>query len=363
MKKLTDRNRLHLLSDAEKNPQDLLTRKKFWRLDFWPHYLRLCEDTLSADPKAGLLLSQPAPHLAAILCKSHPTEVNAADLMILAFSQVGGAYRRNEDLLTAEATFAEAGKHTASASPLVLAQYLERFARLRVVQGDPECFSLIDEALGIYKRGNLVDRHGIGVCLVCRGMAHIQFGQPARSFDDWTAALSHVEMTIDPKPWYAAVHNLAIWAVEYGTDEQIRIARTNLTPASRLLKSFYSRKFAKLKFRWVAALLDGRLGAEGHAEFEFLEVRDGLVALALPLETGWLSTDLARLYLKQGRYKDLELLRETTFAIFRGLDAEDKVKEAMDLWRDAETVDDDLLKRIRESLYKEAKPIPLGIAA
>ncbi len=198
---------------------------------------------------------------------------------------------------------------------------------------------------------------------LCRGCANYHFDHHGRAIDDWTAALGHIDMTIDPNPWYGAVHNLAVCAVEHGTDEQLEIARANLKPAKRLLRTFYSRRFAKLKLDWVEALIDARLGVEGHAEFELLRIRDGLLDLELPIEVGWLSTDLGRLYLSPGRSEDVEALRQATVAIFRELGAEDKVRDAMDLWRDAETVDDDLLKRVRKRFYEKAKLIPLGIAA
>ncbi len=362
MSELADRTRRRLLRDAEDNPQDLLRRKKFWRLEFWPHYLYLCDDVLLDDPHRALPLTAPAPELAAILCKELPG-VNGADLMLLGHSHLGSALRTNDAPDAAELAFAEAKTYTPAASPPALAQYLRRFAYHRLCQDDPECFPLIEEGLALYKIGNLVNRHGIGEMLLCRGCANFQFHQHGRAFDDWTAALSHLDMTIDPKPWYGAIHNLALCTVEHGTLAQLEIARANIKPAQRLLKTFYARQFAKLKMRWVIALLDARLGAEGHAEFELLEILDSLIELKLPLESGWLITDLARLYLRQGRYHDLKSLRQKMVAIFRDLEGGDRVQEAIDLWHDAERVDDDLLKRIRESFYTKAKSIPLGIAA
>ena len=289
-----------LLKEAAEHPSRLLSHRKFWKLELWPHYLRLCDDLLFDDPVAGLRLALPGPDLAVRLCKNHPTEVSAADMMILSRSVLGTAYRRNDDIPLARATFAEAKKYAPNASPPALAQYLRRFADLCIRQLDPECFPLIEEGLALYKIGNLVDRHGIAEMLLCRGMAYCHFEQPGRAFDDWSAALNHVEIKHDPRPWYSAVHNLTIFTVEHGTEEQIRVARANLGPAQRRLKTVWSRKtrkFARLKMRWVMALLDSRLGAESHAELELLDVRDAFVDLGFPCEIGWLSTDLARLYL------------------------------------------------------------------
>ncbi len=363
MKELSDSTRYRLLREAQKDPSALLTRQKFWKPDFWPHYLRLCDDVLFDDPVAGLALAQPAPELAAAICKRHPTEVNAADLMICAYSLVAGANRRNDRLRAANATFAEASKYADRASPPALGLYLLRLAYLRIVTHNPECFALVEQGLAIYKLGNLVNRHGIGHMLLCRGLAYFEFDQHGRAFDDWTASLHHIEIKLDPKPWYCAVHNLAVNAVEHGTDQQLRIARTNLESAQKVLKTFSTRLFAKLKFRWATALIDDRLGAEGHAEYELLDVRKRLAALGLSIEVGWLSIDLARLYLRQGRHKNLKALALETVEIFTKLEVEAKAQEALALWHQADTVDDGLLQRVRKRFYMQAKAIPKSIAA
>ncbi len=366
MKKLSDSNRNRLLRDARKEPSALLTRKKFWKPAFWPHYLRLCDDVLFDDPVAGLELALPAPELAAIICKRHPTEVSAPDLMICAYSLVAGANRRNDRLKEAKATFAEASKYADRASPPALGVYLLRLAYLRIVTHDPECFALVEQGLAVYKLGNLVNRHGIGHMLLCRGLAYATFDQHHRAFDDWAASLHHIDVKLDPKPWYCAVHNLALNAVEHeDTDpELLRMARTHIESARRGLKSFLStRLFATLKSRWATALIDERLGAEGHAELELLDVRKRLADLGLSIEVGWLSIDLARLYLRQRRHQDLKALALETVEIFRQFEVEAKAQEALDLWHQAESVDDRLLQRVRKRFYTQAKPIPAGIAA
>ncbi len=59
MKELSDSTRYRLLREARKDPSALLTRQKFWKPAFWPHYHRLCSDTLFDDPVAGLLAEVP----------------------------------------------------------------------------------------------------------------------------------------------------------------------------------------------------------------------------------------------------------------------------------------------------------------
>ncbi len=354
-------HRSKLLREATEFPDRLLTRKKFWRLELWPYYLRRCNELLFDDPQVGLAFALPAPELAAKIAAANPGE-NGADLMLLAYSYLGSAYRAVGDYDQAEEAFKKAQAYRDSASPEALAEHLRRLAYLRLFQKDPECFPIIGEAIAIHKRGNLVNRHPLGECLVCRGHAYVVFDLHGKSFDDWTASLNHLSIRINDRQWYSAVHNLAVWAADYGTDAQLQTALDNLKPALVLLCTYSGRKFAKLKLRWLIAVIDARLGHCGSAELAFLEVRDGLVAMKLVYEVGMVQVDLAVLYLNQGRHAKLEPLVRETAAIFRRIGVETKAEEVLDVWRQAEELDEDLLKRVRGMFAAEAKPIP-AIAA
>ena len=354
------RNRL--LREAVKEPALLTAREKYWKLELWPYYLRRCDDIVFHDPVAGLVFSKPAPQLAGRIAEANPG-ANGADLMLLGHSYLGSAYRRIDEFASAETEFALAQQYRDSVSPRALAEHLRRLAYLRIFQQDPECFPIIEEAIGIHKRGNLVNRHQLGECLICRGRAFVMFDQHGKSFDDYTAALNHVSMKIDIKPWYCALHCLAVWAVDFGTDEQVQVAYANLKSAQAILGTFWGRPFAKLKMRWLIAIMEARRGALGRAEMVFLEVRDGLAKLRLSFEVGMLSIDLASLYLEQGRYDALGDLVHATAAIFRRIGVEAKAREAFDIWRQAEVVTVDLLKRTRAKFAEHTQPIPQGVAA
>ncbi len=207
-----------------------------------------------------------------------------------------------------------------------------------------------------------MNRHALGECLICRARAFVMFNQHGKSFDDYTAALNHVSIKLDPKPYYCALHNLAGWAVIYGTDEELQVALDNLKPALVSLNACWGRPYAKLKLRWLIAVIDARLGALGRAELVYLEVRGGLMKLKFGYEVGMLSIDLALLFLAQGQHSKMETLVRETATIFRRLGVEAKAREALDIWRQAEDVTEDLLKRICEIFASQADPMP-AIAA
>ncbi len=353
-----------LLREAAEDPGKLARCKKFWKSELFSRYLRRCDDVLYGDPSAGLAFTKPAPELAARIAEVNPgaNDVSGVDLMLLAYSYLGSAYRRTDDYERAEAAFDQAHRYRKSASPTALAEHLRRLAYFRMVQKKPEVFSLISEAIALHKRGNLVRRHALGECLLCRGHAYVMFDQHGKSFDDWTAALNHISLKIDPKPYYCALHNLAVLAVDFGSDEEMHLALENLKPAQVILNSYWGRPFAKLKLRWLIAVIHARLGAQGRAELVYREVRDGLVDLKLAYEVGMLSIDLACLYLAQGRHEKLEALVRETAAIFRRLGVEPKAQEALNIWRQAKDVTEDLLKRVRGIFASQTVAMP-AIAA
>ncbi len=174
---------------------------------------------------------------------------------------------------------------------------------------------------------------------------------------DLTAALNCISIKIDHKPWYCALYNLTNWAVQHGSDEELQTAYDNLKPAQALLTTCWGRPYAKLHMRWIIALVEGRLGAEGRAEIVLREVKGGLVEMKLGYEVGVISIDLGLIYLRQGRHSELEALVHETAAIFRDLGVEPKAKEALDIWRQAEEVTDDLLKSVRDIFFGETDPM------
>ncbi len=347
-----------LLREAAEHPGRLLTHEKFWKLEFWPHYLRRCDDLLFDNPRTGLDFCKPAPELATKIASRYPT-ANGAEMHLLGHSYVGGGYRRNDDFRSAKEAFRLAREHLDGASPKALAEHLRRYAYLLIFQQDPVCFSTIDEAITINRMsGNLVTRHALGECLICRGRAFFVFEKQGEAFADYTAALSHVSLKIDIKPHYCVLHNLTVWCVKYGTDAQLDEAYNNLKAALGLLGNWWGSPYPKLKLRWLMGIIDSRRGVSGRAEFVLIDVRKGSVKLKLPYEVGMISIDLALLYLKTGQHRKIGPLIKETAATFRRISADEAAKEALDILRRSKQLNEPLLERVREMFFSLAQPIP-----
>lgn len=355
-----------LLRMAQKDPPRLTRQRKFWKPEFFPFYLRRCDDLLWERTDEGLEFTRQAPALAERIAESKPTVTNGADLMILAHSYLGGAFRRIEDYPSAEHQFAKAGNYRKHASPKALAEYLRRYAYLCIFEHRLDAFEAINEAIAIHKQGNLVHRHQLGECLLCRGHAYQEFDQLGKCLDDLTASLNHISLTEDPKVYYCALYNnLSVVADAEGSDEEFEDAIANLKPARLALNGYRHRQFAKYGIRWLMAVIEAKLGNFGSAEVVLRQVREGFERLKLPYDFGILQIDLALIYLAQGRRQEIRQLVQQTAQLFRSLGKEANTENALDLWRQTFTqkVTQTSLKEARDRFFRRKQPIPAGIAA
>ncbi len=353
---------MELLREAIRHPGRLITRAKFWKPELFEHFLERCNELSFRVPREGLALAEHGPAYAARVAAANP-ECSGPVLLLQAHTYLGSAYRRVCDYERAEAVFRKALQYRVHAPGPVVAELYLRLAYLRIAQRDPEAFQLIEEAIAILKRGNLVDRHDLGRCLICRGIGFFEFKQPGKSIEDLTAALNHLSLRKGPRAYYSALHNLTTWAVDHGSRQQLEAALANLKPSLSILNSYNRRHYAKLKHRWLIALVDARLDHDGAAEMAYLDIQTGFERLGMPYEVGMVAIDRGLLYRKQGRFDELKTLATETAAVFRRIGTEPAAQEALDLWRQADIREvraDGFLERLRELFAQctEAMPAP-----
>ena len=181
-----------------------------------------------------------------------------------------------------------------------------------------------------------------------------------RSLEDLSAALNHISIEREPRAYYWTLYNLSLWAIYHGDTDQLRSTLDNLLAARKLLASYHKRSFAKYKLRWLIGLVELRLGHTGSALTTFFEVRDGLEDLQMPYEYGMVSIDIGLSYLSMGDTARVRRAAEQATEIFRQVEVEDKIQEAMELLQKAEDHDltVDYLNRIREQLGELVDPMP-----
>jgi tetratricopeptide (TPR) repeat protein len=345
-----------LIREADATPQLVVRRRKYWKPELFEAYLRLCDERLFEDPQEALARAELAPEYAALVIRECP-EVSAPVLRLRAHATLGSVRRGVGDFEGADAAFEQALQEKQNAPPLVRADLYRRLAYLRLFQRRPEAHLWIGKALTIHRlEGYLVDRHEFGCCLLCRGHIQFELGDAGEALVDISAALNHISLRRDEKPYYAALHNLSVWAVDYGTEAQLFNALEKLKPALHLLAGYKKRHFPKYKLRWLVALVQARLGQTGQAELTYLEVRKGLLKLRLPFEAAMLSIDLGLLYLRSGRLNDCRRLAGETIKAFQRMASEPNALAALMLWRrsTAEQLSVELLRQVRKALAEDA---------
>ena len=83
----------------------------------------------------------------------------------------------------------------------------------------------------------------------------------------------------------------------------------------------------------------------------------------LGYEVGMVSIDLALLYLERGQFSKLEALARETAAVFHRIGVERKAEEALDIWRQAGEVTEDLLKNVREIFFASSPSVQPSICS
>jgi tetratricopeptide (TPR) repeat protein len=341
------------LRESLEDPKRLLNEKKFLKPDFFPLYLKRATELARHEPHRALEYLEPAPEFGARLADTHPRE-NGADFLILGHSHLGNAYQRLNRRPQAQEQFDLASVYRDRASPIALAKHLRYYAVLCIYQRRPEAFELLNEAMAIFKRGSLVHRHEFGECLVCRGIAYDEFNQPEKTLGDFTAALNHLSLQENATSYYCAIHNLGVYALRHGTDDDVREAVANLRMARGILAGVNRHKYAKICMRWVFGLFAFRLGEDGDAQTKFLDVAKAFQRMKLPFELACVRLDLCRLYLRQGKLDKVRDLVKETAQSFRKLGDDEKVTAAYALWREAfsRKVSDQHLVETRERFFE-----------
>lgn len=148
-----------------------------------------------------------------------------------------------------------------------------------------------------------------------------------------------------------AAHNVTLYLTESGRlDEAIPQFQANLP---RYRKARGSWRFADLYFHWLAGKIRRGLGQLDDAEKHLERARDGFSHRGTAYDALLVCLDLALVYQKQERYKDLEDLSQL---MVRGLDAvslHDEATAALVLLTQAvrqRTVDEDFVRRIAHFL-------------
>ncbi len=321
--------------DLNQGAQELLEAEKFWKLDVFSLFLEKCDEEIFDDCSAGLRLAKFAPPFADKII-TYDSTLNAPTLHVRAYCRLGSAYRAVGDYAAAHRTY-DLALAEQNLPPVEAADLYRRLAYLRLYQGNgDEAARLIEDAIRIQRlESDLIDRHELGRCLVARATIQREAGNLGASILDLTAALNHLEVNRGPRPYFAAVHNLAVDLVNGGSPDQLATAVQWLSVARKKLRWFKKRHYGKYKLKWLQGIIQARFGATAQAELSYKASRRGLIEMVAPYEVAMISLDLAALYLPQGRLGELRELASETWKLCSGLSLQKQAISALQLWHDA----------------------------
>ena len=310
--------RLLAALDLPDQASEILEHPQYHTLAFCLRYLESCEELRRRDPQAGLQAAKVATALAQKISKSDCEGLQGwCSLQVHALAVAANAQRSVSDFAAAEATCKVASFLFADgADDLARADLLQRLACLRRDQ------RLFDQAerhvttvIGIYKE--LRKHHLWGCALVDRGVLRIRSNQPWKAAGDLFEALSLIDRQQSPSYYYSAAHNLALALADDRESNPIE-ALYWLRYAQQINEQPES-SFSQIKLLWAEGRIMEKQGMLSQAEHYLQTVRLRLLEHRTLGDYALASLDLAGIYLKQSRPREIRTLAGELFPIFHQL--------------------------------------------
>jgi tetratricopeptide (TPR) repeat protein len=232
-----------------------------------------------------------------------------------AWAQLGNAHRVNQDLRSAESSFARTEPYLSAPGRIGLidkARVLDLLASLRKDQRKfAEASQLLDRVGSIYRR--LGQWHLLGRTLQQKAVVMGEAGDNETEINLLRRSLDLLDPQEDPRIFLAARHNLILALNESGRSREAFALLFHTRPL--YLKT--GDRMNLLRLRWLEGLVARGLQRIEQAEAAFREVRDSFLDLGLPYDSAVAALDLASIYILQGRNDEVCRIAEETLEIFQ----------------------------------------------
>lgn len=312
---------------------------------------RVCAESLraaahKADRALGLA------KLALYIAEHVPGDVS---LRCQAYAQgfVANALRVMSQLNAASALFAERHKlwdsGTASDPALSEACLLGLEASLcRNQRRFDEAFALLGRALALEDPREMVN--------LLIEKSHLQHtkGRYQEAIDTLREAEVLLDPEREPQHWFAVQFNKTANFCRLGQHQE----------AKKILPTLWDLSLGGdlhlLRLRWLAAEVNAGCGDEEAAVRSLKEVRKEFADLEIPFDAALVSLDLAEIYLKQSRWREVRSLSEEMIQLFRNLGVHREAIASLLLFRESVEREDatvELIRRLAQYL-REAEHDP-----
>lgn len=261
----------------------------------------------------------------------HP-QGEAADLLALAYAEMGNGHRRMRNFMGAEALFREAAgaaRRGTRAQPVTL-QIVFRTASLLIDRRElAEAVTLLRGTSAGYQ--SLGMKHEAGEQLTVLGYAHRLLGEDMAALEAYSQALDLLDGVREPELATATVHNLVALYRELG---QWSAAGRLFPRAEQMLKHF-GTPIDLLKMEWLRAQLLASQDQYLKAVRAYQDVIAAFERADLFLESAALRLELAELYLTRRRFDRALLVLEDVREVFEAIGVQREAFAALLLAQEA----------------------------
>ncbi len=328
-------------------------------VSFCLRFLERCEDLCGRDPRAAL----PAARVATLLAQKIPKQAcqgisGWCSLQLHTLAVAAHAQRSVSDFAGAEATcrvarflFAE------DADDLARADLLARLASLRQDQRRfQDAERHLSSVIGIYDR---LGRHHLkGCALVDRGVLSMRANRLWQAAADLYQALSLIDRERSPRYYYSAAHHLAV-AMADDREASPSEALHWLRYAQRINQEAES-SLSQLKLLWAEGRILEKQGLLTQAEHYLQTVRIRLLEHRTLGDYALASLDLAGIYLKQSRIRQVRTLAGELFPIFRQLAGDRDALDGLERFHRAaisEALSLEILRSVKSIMRSRTRPV------
>jgi tetratricopeptide (TPR) repeat protein len=248
------------------------------------------------------------------------------DARAQAWSELGNAYRVNEEFGTAEHAFGKTREMLSQGTGdlLLLARAAKHEANLKSDQRKlREAGELLEAAYQIYL--GLGEHHLAGEALISRARTLTIQGDPRGALPLHQLALELLDPESEPLVASVAYHGFLDTLVLNG--ELTRAGRLLLR--SGLRQTFAAQPRLLLSVRWLEARLLAGFGELRRAEQAFYELQTEFLDRGFSYDAALVGLDLAPVWLKQGRAGRVRKLSQEMLDTFRELGIESEATKAL----------------------------------